>query len=179
MHTTWLIFKSPFYRQLIIVLRKETNPMKTRSHIKTLSILLLTTVLTALIAGCASFPFKSDEEVIRERVEGLMNAKISNDWGKVYDYYSADFKKTKEKSSFASMNRGLYFTKYTINSIEIEPSKKEAKVKITYNANMKGMDFKDNPETQTWIKEGWNWYQFIDLSEQNLMNIPAKKPLKK
>jgi len=149
--------------------------MKTRSYASAMSMILLTAVLTALISGCASFPFKSDEEVIRERVEGLMNAKIENNWGKVYDYYSSSYKKTKEKNSFASMNRGLYFTKFTINSVEIQPSNKEAKVKITYDAVMKGMDFKNTVETQTWIKEGWNWYQFIDLSEQNLMGFPVKK----
>jgi hypothetical protein len=149
--------------------------MKTRTYPAILSMMLLAIVLSALIAGCASFPFKSNEEVIRERVEGMMNAKINNDWGKVYDYYCSSYKKTKEKGSFASLNRGLYFSKFTINSIEVQPSNDEAKVKITYDAIMKGMDFKNNIETQTWVKEGWNWYLFIDLSEQNLMGIPAKK----
>jgi hypothetical protein len=109
----------------------------------------------------------------------MMTAKINNDWGKVYDYYCASYKETKEKSSFANMNRGIYFTKYTLKSIEIAPSQKEATVKITYDVDLKGMELKDNPETQTWIKEGWNWYQNIDLSEQNLMNMPVKKPVKK
>jgi hypothetical protein len=149
--------------------------MKTRTYPLTLSMILLAAVVTALIAGCASFPFKSDEAVIRERVEEMMNAKINNDWGKVYDYYSSSFKKTKDKDSFTRINRGLYFTSFTINSIEVQPSKKEATVKITYDAMMKGMDFKKNTETQTWIKEGWNWYMFIDLSEQNIMGIPVKK----
>ena len=57
----------------------------------------------------------------------------------------------------------VYFTAYTIDAIDIQPSGKDALVKLKYDINMKGFDFKNNPETQKWIQENGNWYLQVPI----------------
>lgn len=140
--------------------------MNTRSCRTILSVIIMITSFASLHA-CSTFTLKPAQDVIRDRVQGLMNAKINNDWAKVYDFLSPSYKKTISKDNFARINRGVYFTKYAIDSIEVQPSGTEAKVVLTYDANMKGFDFNNNKETQTWIKSGWNWYVEIPLHDKN------------
>ncbi len=149
--------------------------MKAKKFPNAIYMIIMAVSLTALMAGCATLSFKPADQQIRQRVEGMMNAKIENDWGKVYDYYGPAYKKTMPKDTFARMARAVYFTKFTITSIEVGPSGKEAVVKLTYDVVMKGFDFKDISETQKWINDGWNWYQDIDPSATPLGNAENMK----
>lgn len=104
---------------------------------------------------------QTPEEALRSRVEKLMNAKVNNDWAEVYDCLASSYRKEMAQKDFVQMKRDMRFIKYTIDSIEIQPSGDEAIVKLKYDVKMQSFDFNDRPETQHWIKEDGNWFEVI------------------
>ena len=123
-----------------------------------LSLMIVIIMATALLNACSSLPFMPKEETLKERVEGLMNAKINNNWGKVYTYFDPSYKKSISKETFLAKKREIQFIKFAIESINVEASRVEATVKIKYDVIMRGFKFKDSFENQRWIKNGRKWY---------------------
>ena len=115
-------------------------------------------VIGICLNACGIFKIKPAAEVLTERVSGLMDAKISNDWGKVYDFYDPSYKAKKPKDAFVGINRQSQIIKYEIESIEIAPSEDTATVKVKYTAKAMGFEFNGIINTQTWMKRGWTWY---------------------
>ncbi len=131
----------------------------TSRQTKLFSLVLI--IVFAGLSACSTFQRKPPQEALKERVEGLMEAKVNNNWTKVYTFYDPNFKKTTTQEGFAGMNRGVSFSNFSIESIDIAPSGTEATVKVKYDVSMKGFDFKGTPEIQKWIKEGSHWYLHI------------------
>jgi uncharacterized protein YceK len=149
--------------------------MRTK-NIRTAAFIVVLIFLGLVISGCATFEPTSPQKAIRERVEKLMDAKMNNDWATVYDLLSPAYREKVSKDGFVQKSRGLMFTGYTIDSIEIKPSGDKAVVELTYSVNMRGFEFKDNPETQQWVKKGWHWY--MDLEPKSAeKNLPSKNQL--
>jgi len=118
--------------------------------------------LTIGICSCSTLPFQSSEEALRKRVEGMMNAKINDNWEEVYTYLDPVYRKKTPEKTFINFNREMVFTKFSIISIEIQPSGAEAIVKIKQDLNVKIFNFKDQLDTQNWIKDGYTWYLKIN-----------------
>lgn len=125
-------------------------------------------VLFAVIAGsffiqaCAGMPFKSSEESLRQRVDQLMNAKAADDWDMVYDFMDSSYRNGVTKQNFLKMNREIRFSNYRFETLDIDPSGNMAVVKVKYDMSVKVFDFKDQMETQQWIREDGEWYLKID-----------------
>lgn len=115
-------------------------------------------MITFSLFACAIFQQKAPDEDLKVRVEGMMTAKINNDWGKIYTYFESSFRKKETKDDFTNKKRGIKFTKYMIDSIKIAQTGKEATVKVEYDFNMRGFDFKNNLEVQNWAQEEGRWY---------------------
>ena len=115
-------------------------------------------LIVSFLNACSIFKTKPPAEALKERVEGLMNAKIADDWGEYYTYLDSSYRNRVSKKDFMNMNRAMEFTKYTIESIDILESGEEATVKVKGNYNMMAFNFKDQVEIQKWIKERFNWY---------------------
>ncbi|MCU0598039.1 MAG: hypothetical protein MUE70_02135 [Desulfobacterales bacterium] len=133
---------------------KMKNPWIQKSRMLTLSVMLL----TIWICSCSTLPFGSSEEALRKRVEGMMNAKINDNWEEVYAYLDPVYRNKTPEKTFINFNREMAFKKYSIVSIEIQPSGTEAIVKVKQDLNVKIFDFKDQLDTQNWIKDGFTWY---------------------
>lgn len=118
------------------------------------SLFLIVNILNA----CSMFKTKPPKEALKERVEGLMKAKTTDDWGEYYTYLDSSYRKRVSKKEFTDMNRAMRFTKYKIESIDMDESGKTAVVKVKCNYNMMAFDFKDQLEIQNWVKEGSYWY---------------------
>jgi hypothetical protein len=125
---------------------------------QTVLFLFVIIITATLLNACATLQLKAPDEVLRERAEGLMNAKMNNDWGEVYEYFDSSYRKSKSKENFVKINREMHLLKYAIDSIEIDPSGEEATVKVRYDVNLKIFEFNDILDTQQWIKQGSNWY---------------------
>ena len=92
------------------------------------STMLSPLILVFILAiGCASFPQKiSKEESLRKRVNALIQAKIDGRWDIVYDLYDSSYKKTLSREQFANRLRTMQFKNFSIETIEILPSGREA-----------------------------------------------------
>jgi hypothetical protein len=114
--------------------------------------------LISFLCGCATLSSSKDEEnVLRDRVVQMMDAKITGNWDLVYNYYDPAFRSRTSKGEFTSENR-ILFKAYAIQKLEIFPSGKEARVEISNDISMQGFDFKDAPEIQQWVNVDGKWY---------------------
>ena len=131
-------------------------------------ILLLILVITVLlINACSTFSVKSSEDFLRQRVEGFMNAKISNDWLAVYEYLEPSYQEMVSQKNFIQRSRSVRFNNYSIGIFAILDSGKDATVEVTYSATMKGMDFKDNREIQRWVRINNDWFVTIPPADSS------------
>jgi hypothetical protein len=121
-------------------------------------------MMAICLGACSTFPFKPAEEVLHSRVDGLMKAKVSNEWGEIYEYYCSSYKDVMSRDKFLIRNgsRMSSAIRYEIESIEINPSGDEATVKVKSDVDIIGIEFKGIIMTQTWLKEGWDWYLYVD-----------------
>lgn len=117
--------------------------------------------IVGFLNACSTFPTKSPSEALRGEVKGLMDAKITDDWGEYYSYLDPIYRERVSEKDFLNMNRAMRFTKYTIESIDILESGTDAHVKIKYNFNMQAFSFKDQVEIQKWIKKRFGWYLIV------------------
>jgi len=143
-------------------MKRNQLAMKTNSSRKIFFVLFIAIISLASTA-CASLKNKAPEEALKERVQGMMQAKINKDWATVYTYFDESFQKRESKEVFSKKIESILFKTYTIEKIEISPSGKEATVKIKNDIQTKGFDFKGTPETQHWIMEGGEWRLQVPL----------------
>jgi hypothetical protein len=139
-----------------------------RKFFKSIVVPFLVVTGFMIVQSCSTFSLKPPQERLRDRVQAMMDAKIKNDWAKVYDYLSPSYQKTISKDAFSRMSRSVYFIKYAINSINIGPSGSEANVEVNYDADLKGFDMKNRIEKQTWIKVEGEWYLDIHVPKNKL-----------
>jgi hypothetical protein len=111
-----------------------------------------------LMQACAALPLKSPEEALRQRVDQMMNAKVDNDWGTVYDLMDSTYKKRMTRQNFLNLNREIQFSNYRFESLVIDPSGDTAAVRVKYDMSVKVFDFEDQVEEQQWIREKGKWY---------------------
>jgi hypothetical protein len=134
---------------------------------------ILIVVLLILLTGCAALPHPSPEESLRARVEGLMQAKVDGKWDVVYGFFESSFRKTMSKEKYSNVPRGISFENFTIETIEILSSGKEATVNVKSDISMQGFTFKGAPEKQRWVKEGRQW--FLKAKPRTHPFAPQKK----
>ncbi len=114
------------------------------------------------IQACAVMPLKSPEEALRQRVEQLMNAKAADDWGRVYDLLDSSYRKQITKPDFLDLKRKIQFSNYQFESLAIDPSGNMADVMVKFDWGMGTFVFKDQTETQKWIREDGDWYWIME-----------------
>ena len=136
-----------------------------KSSYRTVKVLLVLIMAAAIMNACSLMHREPPEEALRERVDAMMNARINNDWEKVYTYLDSSYRKNESKDSFLNKKRDANTTTFTIDQIDIQPSGAEATVKLKNDLNMKGFDLKNNLETQNWIKEDGQWYLQVKTDE--------------
>jgi hypothetical protein len=126
-----------------------------------LSIIIFLMIVVCL-GACSTFSFKPAQEVLQSRVDGFMKAKINNEWGELYEYYCSSYKEAVSRDKFLTKSRMCSDSNYEIESIEISPAEDEATVKVKTDKSVMGFDFPGIIITQKWLKEGWNWYLYVD-----------------
>jgi hypothetical protein len=122
-----------------------------------------------LSCGCATLSSSKDEEdVLRDRVVRMMDAKIAGNWSLVYNFYAPASRPKTSTGGESIPARGIIFKDYVIKNMEILESGKEARVEISNDISMSGFDFKDAPEVQHWVKVKGKWY----------LGVKAASPMK-
>ncbi|MBU0484137.1 MAG: hypothetical protein KKB30_06450 [Proteobacteria bacterium] len=134
-------------------------------------LLPITLLLFLVISGCAGImdagrPPATDEEILRTKINLLSQAKKDNKWDIVYRMYDAAYQKTISEQAFLAMNRGVTFGEYTIEKIEIDQTGRKAQVTIRSDVMAQGMNFKNSPAVQHWIKEDGEWHCQVKTAEQ-------------
>lgn len=132
---------------------------------KAFSMLSLVMVLCSL-AACRSMPAKPAGEVLRERVDGYMQAKIAKDWEKVYDFFLPADMGDLSKEAFAERKRKVEVLRYTIQSVEIDDSGTDATVRVQYAVNVRSFEFKGLVDTQHWQLQDGQWYLRVDKQDE-------------
>ena len=124
-------------------------------------IILTCVFLLASTLTCSATEQQSQDELLRKRVEELMQAKADGKWDVVYGLYNANFRNAVPGNSFANKPRTMRFKSFTIEKLEILPSGTEAVVEVKSNVEMQGFEFKGALNKQHWIKEGEQWFQKV------------------
>jgi hypothetical protein len=114
------------------------------------------------LGACSTFSFKPAKEIVQSRVHGLMDARVNSEWGKAYEFYCPAFKEEISKDNFMSGSSMSDVLRYEIESIEINPSEGEAKVRVKSDRTAMTFEFPGVVTTQTWVKVGWDWYLYVD-----------------
>jgi len=122
------------------------------------SLLAVQLLVVTILGGCALLPVKSSEESLRERVSLYMQARVDEQWSNVYEFFDPAYRKEVSKEEFLSAPARFDFRGYSIDTIEIAPSEKEATVRLKVDISVQGFEFKGTPERQQWIKDGRTWY---------------------
>lgn len=133
--------------------------MKTGQLRKFFSIGILILLVGSLGACSLKHASPSGEEALRQRVSRMMQAKIDDDWGKVYEFQAPEYKKAVSKDKFLGINRKMSVLRYSIESLEMAPSGKEATVEVKFAASVRGFEFEGMVNTQQWVKIKGTWYE--------------------
>jgi hypothetical protein len=123
-------------------------------------------ILGAYLGACSTFPFRPAQEELRARVDGLMTARINNEWGKVYEFHTPSYKENTSRDAFLGKSRQSNVVRYEIESIEISPSGDEATVKVKNDMSAMNFDFPGVVMTQKWVKVRWNWYLEVNNTQK-------------
>lgn len=110
-------------------------------------------------AGVGSNSTKSQDSADRlsREVATFMQAMVDKNWNAAYPFFDNSFKKSVSKETFASFPRQIEIKAFTVESVEILPSGKEADVTITQDLSSRGFTFKGIKKTQHWLVQKGKW----------------------
>jgi hypothetical protein len=131
--------------------------MKKRNDVRAVYI-AMAVFASFMITACQSLPLQSPEKHLEKRVVGMMTARVDQNWAEVYKYMAPSYKKKMSKESFAGMKRDILYKNFTIESVKIDGSGKNAVVMVKYDMTVMTYPVSGHRETQEWIKQGFNWY---------------------
>ena len=81
----------------------------------------------------------------------------------MYDLYDADYRKTITREDFIRRPRNMQYVAFTIESVEVLPSGKEAVVKAKEDVTFQAYPFSSPVKAQRWIKaDDGKWYQKVE-----------------
>ncbi len=115
-------------------------------------------LVLVLLSGCASVSRNVTEDSLKKRVDGYMQATVSEKWEKVYTYFCSEHQAKESLEKFVNKPRNVKIKKYIIENSAILPSGNEADVKLKFEIEFQGYTFQDAPQTQRWIREKGDWY---------------------
>jgi len=94
-----------------------------------------------------------------------MNAKVNQDWAAFYTYLDPAYQKKVPQNKFVNRKRDVRFTDFSIKSVQIAPSGKDAEVAVVYDMTVRSYEFTDQRQVQDWVKKGGQWY--LDIRQTN------------
>ena len=130
------------------------------SHVKKKFISLF--ACTILFCGCAttgSHTMNSQGKTDRlsKEVAKFMQAMVDKNWEVAYPFFDDGFKKSVSKEAFAFYPRDTEIKAFTVESVEILPSGKEANVTLIEEISTKGFTFKGIKKNQHWLIQNGKW----------------------
>jgi len=132
--------------------------MKKNSLIKLSVIILVVLAFLAVVAWQVLPLFQPPEQALQSRVTGMMTARVDKNWAELYKFLEPGYKKRVSKESFVGIQRDIFYSNFSVESLTIAPSGKEAVVMVKYDMEVMSFDVPDHRETQNWMKTGFQWY---------------------
>jgi len=132
--------------------------------------LILLIMALFLISACQSLPFQPPEQVLQKLAAGMMAARVAQDWGQVYQYLAPDYKNRVSKENFLGKKRDIQFGDFTVESVEIGPSGKEAVITVKYDMTVMSFNVANKRITQNWVKTGGKWYYQMNTDVRKVMD---------
>ncbi|MBN1830379.1 MAG: hypothetical protein JW884_14710 [Deltaproteobacteria bacterium] len=121
-------------------------------------------VALGIVAGCASLsgmPSGESQDSLVTRARTMWDAKISMDWGKVYDILAESKRKAVSREKYGKEG-ATAVKKYNILRAAIEEPGKRGRVIVEFIINSGGYNF-TFMANEEWIWENNNW--FMNLSK--------------
>ncbi|MBF0226690.1 MAG: hypothetical protein HQK76_14650 [Desulfobacterales bacterium] len=119
-------------------------------------VVFLIVITNFIFFSCASIKTSKipDEAALRNNITIVWDAKLNNDFGKIYDLTTDAYKQKVSKDKFGSSN--VKINKYNISKIELLDEGKKAKVFVDFTVNQMGNDFPFSLN-EDWIVENGSW----------------------
>lgn len=122
-------------------------------------------ILLLSLTACQIIHRTPPEEAVRLRITDFMNARVSQDFAKAYTFFNAVYHDTVSATQYEKKAGRVAVSGFSIESIDVNDSGKEAVAVVKTDVSMQGFDFKDNSETQIWVREKGGW--FLHIPEKN------------
>ena len=119
---------------------------------------LLLVMSIAVLTACQTLPSRPPEAALEQRVKGLMKAKINQNWARLYTYLDPSYQETVSRKNFVNRQREAMYSDFSIESIQIKPSGREAVAEVLFDMTVKSFEFKDQRDVQNWVKKDEKWY---------------------
>jgi len=97
----------------------------------------------------------NNADTLKQKVQTEWDARVSKEWGTVYDMTTDAFKKKISRSNFIA-RAVVQIENYTIKEVKIMESGKEALVIIDYKMNQMGFQF-NTTARERWVLENGDW----------------------
>ena len=135
-------------------------------------------LIVIFCSGCTHPSQHIPEDSLKNRVEERMQAVMSGKWDVVYTYFDSKYRKAVPEGKFVHKPRNVKFKKYTIETLTILPSGKEADVRLKLDIQFQGYTFPDAPKKQHWVREKNEWYLKGNLKKSNPFSSSQTTPKK-
>lgn len=114
-------------------------------------------VLVAVVAGyLISVSGGNTEEALRQQVQKEWDARVSGDWGTVYDLTTRAFKENMSKANFVGKSN-IIIKDFTVKDVRVLESGKEGESFVEYKMSHMGFDF-DTKSKRKWVWEDGAWH---------------------
>lgn len=126
-----------------------------------------TAVLLAavLLAGCATLPGASREEIVRARAQARWDALVAGDWVKAYGYSTPAYRDAVDLYGFRAKHDGLIkFRKAEVLDVACEETACKVQLQVTFTPpqDIPSPDLTTVIEDR-WVSEAGNWWRYSEL----------------
>lgn len=119
-------------------------------------------LLLFAVAYQVSGPAGSKADALNQKVRTEWEARVSKDWGTVYDMTTDAFKKKISRSNFVT-RAVVHVENYSIKEVKILESGTEALAIINYTMNQMGFQF-NTTARERWLWENGDWHLNLAFS---------------
>jgi len=102
----------------------------------------------------------NSKAALKNRTIALMDARVNQDYKKVYSLFCSDFRNAIDLSRYSSSKK-VNTIAYKIESIEIDPSQENATVTLKNTIKINGNEYEGVQNIQKWIFENDEWYLYV------------------
>ena len=115
-------------------------------------------IALVLLTGCSIIQTTTDKTIVlKNRVSDYMDARMKGDKENSYLFFSRESEKRIPREKYMSIPQTIAYVSYTIDTIDIADTGKEADVTVKVDIKIMTFVFKGITQTQQWLWESGTW----------------------